>query len=67
AFTFACVLSIGDFSIIALFGNENFLTLPYYLYQQLGSYRNNDAAVTALLMLLVCFSLLECFSGKEHD
>lgn len=70
AFAFACILSIGDFGIIALFGNENFRTLPYYLYQQLGSYRNNDAAITALLMLLLCFSLfslLEYLSGKEDD
>ena len=70
AFAFACILSIGDFGIIVLFGNENFRTLPYYLYQQLSSYRNNDAAVTALLMLLVCFclfSLLEYLSGKKHD
>ncbi|MFP3029323.1 MAG: thiamine/thiamine pyrophosphate ABC transporter permease ThiP [Arsenophonus sp.] len=65
AFTFACILSIGDFGIIALFGNENFRTLPYYLYQQLGSYRNNDAAVTALLMLLICFILLEIFIRKR--
>ncbi|MFV0255863.1 thiamine/thiamine pyrophosphate ABC transporter permease ThiP [Candidatus Liberibacter solanacearum] len=69
-FAFACLLSLGDFGIIAFFGNENFYTLPYYLYQQLSSYRQNDAAVTALLLLLLCFSLfslLEYLSGKEHD
>lgn len=70
AFAFSCLFSIGDFSIISLFGNENFLTLSYYLYQQLGSYRNDDAKVTALLMLLLCFSLfslLEYLSGKKND
>ncbi|MEG8099298.1 thiamine/thiamine pyrophosphate ABC transporter permease ThiP [Candidatus Liberibacter brunswickensis] len=69
-FAFSCLLSVGDCSIIMLFGNENLFTLPYYLYQQLGSYRNNDAAVTTLLLLLLCFilfSLLDFFSGKEHD
>ncbi len=70
AFAFACILSIGDFSIISLFGNENFRTLSYYLYQQLNSYNNNNAAVTALLLLLLCFglfSLFEYLSGKKHD
>ena len=30
---FASVLSIGDFGVVALFGNEHFRTLPFYLYQ----------------------------------
>ncbi len=36
ALAFACVISIGDFGVVALFGNDNFRTLPYYLYQQIG-------------------------------
>jgi thiamine transport system permease protein len=47
ALAFACVLSIGDFGVVALFGNEDFRTLPFYLYQQIGSYRSQDGAVTA--------------------
>ena len=54
---FASVLSIGDFGVVALFGNDNFRTLPYYLYQQIGAYRSDDGAVTALLLLLLCFAL----------
>lgn len=57
ALAFACVLSIGDFGAVALFGNEHFRTLPFYLYQQIGSYRSSDGAVTALLLLLLCFLL----------
>ena len=70
ALAFACVISIGDFGVVALFGNEDFRTLPYYLYQQIGAYRTNDGAVTAMLLLLLCFclfSLLECISGKNND
>ncbi|HGF6560638.1 TPA: thiamine/thiamine pyrophosphate ABC transporter permease ThiP [Providencia alcalifaciens] len=70
ALAFACVISIGDFGVVALFGNEEFRTLPYYLYQQIGAYRTNDGAVTAMLLLLLCFclfSLLERLSGKTHD
>lgn len=57
ALAFACVLSIGDFGVVALFGNERFRTLPFYLYQQIGAYRSNDGAVTALLLLLLCYLL----------
>ena len=57
AMAFACVLSIGDFGVVALFGNEDFRTLPFYLYQQIGSYRSQDGAVTALLLLILCFTL----------
>mgnify|MGYP000846213634 FL=1 len=57
ALAFACVLSIGDFGVVALFGNEDFRTLPFYLYQQIGSYRSQDGAVTALILLLLCFLL----------
>lgn len=32
-------LSLGDFGVVALFGNADFATLPYLLYQKLGSYR----------------------------
>lgn len=57
AMAFACVLSIGDFGVVALFGNEDFRTLPFYLYQQIGSYRSQDGSVTALLLLILCFTL----------
>lgn len=57
AMAFACVLSMGDFGVVALFGNEQFRTLPFYLYQQMGAYRSQDGAVTALLLLLLCFLL----------
>ncbi|MDD7568776.1 MAG: thiamine/thiamine pyrophosphate ABC transporter permease ThiP [[Actinobacillus] rossii] len=57
AFALACALSLGDFTAIALFGSQNFSSLPYLLYQQLGSYRSDDAAVTALVLMLVCLGL----------
>ncbi len=58
ALAFACVLSIGDFGVVALFGNDDFRTLPFYLYQQIGSLSQpRDGAVTALILLLLCFLL----------
>ena len=57
AFALACALSLGDFTAIALFGNQQFTSLPHLLYQQLGSYRGEQAAVTALILLSVCLML----------
>ena len=68
ALAFACVLSIGDFGVVALFGNESFRTLPFYLHQQIGSYRSSEGAVTALLLLLLCFllfTLIEKLPGRH--
>lgn len=68
ALAFACVLSIGDFGVVALFGNTHFRTLPFYLYQQMGAYRSHDGAVTALLLLLLCFllfTLIERLPGRS--
>lgn len=57
AFALACCLSLGDFTAIALFGTQDFTSLPHLLYQQLGQYRNNDAAVTAFILLLLCATI----------
>lgn len=68
ALAFACVLSVGDFGVVALFGNDDFRTLPFYLYQQIGAYRSDDGAVTALLLLLLCFLLftvIEKLAGRR--
>jgi len=70
AMAFACVLSLGDFGVVALFGNEQFRTLPFYLYQQIGAYRSQDGAVTALLLLILCFllfTLLERLPGRDKS
>ncbi|UVK77796.1 MAG: thiamine ABC transporter membrane subunit [Sodalis sp. Fse] len=68
ALALACVLSLGDVGVIALFGNEEFRTLPLYLYQQRSSYRNQDSAVTALLLLVFClllFTMIEKLSRSN--
>lgn len=64
SFILAMSSSLGSFAVIAFFGSPDFSSLPYLLYQQLGSYRTEDAAVTALVLML--FALLPfLFSKKE--
>lgn len=58
SFTFAAILSLGDFGIIALFGGQSVTTLPYYLYEQISHYYYQESTVTAALLLILSFSLL---------
>lgn len=68
AFAFAMVISVADFGVISLFGDNEFMTLPFYLYQQLGAYRNSESTATALLLLLLCFSLFSIIDTlAKHD
>jgi thiamine transport system permease protein len=49
----AFCFSLGDLGVIALFGTQDFATLPLLLVRALGAYRSNDAQVIAALMLLL--------------
>ncbi|CAG0980494.1 Sulfate transport system permease protein CysW [Rhizobiaceae bacterium] len=55
---FAMALSLGDLGVIALFGSDAVQTLPYLVYQRMGSYRTADAAGLALLLGALCLSLM---------
>ncbi len=67
-FALAFCFSLGDLGIIALFGSDEFSTLPWYLYQLMGSYRNADAAGVALVMLVLVLGVFiiipKLFKGK---
>jgi thiamine transport system permease protein len=62
-------LSLGDLSIIALFGNQDISTLPWYLYEKMGSYRTQDAAGIALILLfltLIVFIFFPRVTNAKH-
>ncbi len=50
-------LSLGDLGVISLFGNQDFSTLPWYLYGLMGSYQNSDASGVALILLNLTLSV----------
>lgn len=56
-------LSIGDFSVIALFGSQDFQTLPLYLYRLMGAYRIDQAGVIAFIICIL--SLLVFFLSQR--
>ncbi|MHA6690831.1 ABC transporter permease family protein [Devosia sp. A449] len=48
----AFCFSLGDLGVIALFGTQDFQTLPLLMFRALGSYRSNDAAAIAAILLI---------------
>lgn len=52
------IVSLGDLTAILLFGAEGFVTLPALIYQQMGSYRMEGSAFTALVLTILSFLLI---------
>lgn len=57
ALSFAMALSLGDLGAVALFGSNEFVTLPWLLYSRLSSYRTDDADGLALILAILCLAL----------
>ncbi|MEZ8656057.1 thiamine/thiamine pyrophosphate ABC transporter permease ThiP [Vibrio splendidus] len=70
AFSISFMLAMGDLSAIALFGSQDFRTLPLYLFQLLGSYQMEAAAVVSVSLLLLSvgsFSLIEFLFTRSSN
>ena len=52
-FSFSTVITFGDFTIISFFRNENFETLPSYLFKLISVYRFEEASFVAGIILLI--------------
>jgi len=55
-------LSLGDMTIVALFGSQQFQTLPWLLYQTMARYRAGEAAALSLWLLGLTFLLFMGFT-----
>ena len=53
----AFVMSLGDLTAVTLLGSQGLITLPGLIHQQMGNYRSNAAAGTALILALACYGL----------
>lgn len=65
----AFCMSLGDLGVIALFGSQDFITLPWLLYQKMGAYRTTEAAGIAAFMLtmtLIVFLVAPRLLAKDH-
>src|SRR3546814_413100 len=63
ALAVAATLSLGDLGVIALFGSQDFATLPLLLYRAMGGFRMGEAAVIAALLSLLCLVLFLAIEG----
>lgn len=63
-------LAMGDLGVVALFGTPELTTLPLRLYHQLSAYLIDEAAVTAVFLLLNCLLIFWLLSyligGRRH-
>ncbi len=57
ALALTAALAVGDLGIIALFGTQDTATLPLLLYHRMAAYQLDAAAVTALVLAVLCFAL----------
>ncbi len=69
-FALSFCLSLGDLGVIALFGSNEITTLPWYLYQLMGSYQTKDGAGVALILLVLTLSIFiflpKVFKNARH-
>ncbi|MCB1517063.1 MAG: hypothetical protein KDJ19_05545 [Hyphomicrobiaceae bacterium] len=67
----AFCFSLGDLGIIALFGTEQFATLPWAINRALGAYRTNDAAAMTAILLVLNFAVFlvlpRLIAGRHTD
>ena len=49
-------------TIIALFGSQQFQTLPWLLYQTMARYRSGEAAALALWLLVLTLVIFVLFT-----
>jgi thiamine transport system permease protein len=56
ALALSSVIAMGDLGAIALFGNQDMVNLTLLLYSQLGAYRLDGAASTALILLALALA-----------
>ena len=57
ALALVSALSLGDLGVIALFGSDTTRTLPLMLYETMGAYRMDRAAVIALALAAMALGL----------
>lgn len=69
----SAALSLGDMTVIALFGSQQFQTLPWLLYQTMARYRAGEAAALSLwllgltLILFIGFTMASKSLGRRRN
>ncbi|VAW16880.1 Thiamin ABC transporter, transmembrane component [hydrothermal vent metagenome] len=53
-------LAAGDLGVIALFGTPDTTTLPLLIFQRMGAYRMDEAAVGVVVLIALCVGIFVC-------
>ena len=53
-------LAAGDLGVIALFGTPDTTTLPLLIYQRMGAYRMDEAALGVVVLIALCLVIFVC-------
>jgi thiamine transport system permease protein len=67
AFAMCLAVSLGDLTAIMLFGTQDFVTLPSLIFRQMGVYRLDEAATTALALLVFSVILISLAEFRRSD
>ena len=65
AFVLVLLLAMGDVAIFSIFGNQDWMTLPWLIYSYAGSYRMAEASAVSVLLLLICALLVGWFERVQ--
>jgi len=67
-FSFSLVLlfAMGDVAVFSIFGNEDWMTLPWLIYRFAGTYRMAEASLASGILLLICALIVLYFERSRR-
>ena len=65
-FSFSTIITFGDFTIISFFKDQNFETLPSYLFKLISVYRFNEASFVAGFILFFSLFIYLMFDNSFY-
>ena len=67
-FSFSLVLlfAMGDVAVFAIFGQDDWMTLPWLIYRFAGTYRLPEASLASAILLGICALIILYFERSRH-
>lgn len=68
-FSFSLVLlfAMGDVAVFSIFGNEDWMTLPWLIYRFAGTYRLAEASLASSVLMAICAIIVFYFErSRQH-
>ena len=67
SFAISSAISLGDMTVIALFGTDNFTTIPHLIFQMIGTYKFAEGSALTIILLSMSFSLFLFFDRHAKN